>query len=245
MEATSGFPDALLQADPTITETLEQRFKEREQDYVSKTSRQEWHRAWRHALILRQGARLFSNARPEEANFRNLRDLYMAENIQWIAADEGPETGMMVWAHNGHVSLGGGSKWKPMGQALKEGLGARLLVFGFAFGHGSFQAIDRTVDSPSEGKLRTFTVGSPPEVSLDATLAAAEIPIFVLDLRRAGGRVGRWLRSDHPTRSVAAVFVGPLSMLSPVVPAERYDALVFVNETSAVRKVPFPKLLTR
>ena len=231
--------------DPTITETLERRFREREQDYVSKTSRQEWHRAWRHALILSQGVRLFSKARPEEANFRNLRDRYMAENIQWIAADEGPETRMMVWAHNGHVSLGGSTRWKPMGQTLKESLGARLVVFGFAFGHGSFQAIDRTVDSPSEGKLRTFTIGSPPELSLDATLAATEIPLFVLDMRRAKGRVGRWLRSDHPTRNEGAVFIGPLSMLSRVVPAEKYDALVFVNETSAARELPPPASLTR
>ncbi len=231
--------------DSTITDALVRRFQEKEQDYVSRTSRREWHRAWRHALVLSQGVRLFSGVRPAEANPRNLRDQYMAENIHWIAADEGPETRMMVWAHNGHVSLGEGNSWKPMGQSLKEDLGAQLVVLGFAFGHGSFQAIDRTVDSRSEGKLRTFTVGPPPEQSLDATLAASEIPFFVIDLRRARGRVGRWLRSDHPTRNEGALFFGPFSMLSPVVPAERYDALVFVNETSAARELVVPESLKR
>ena len=231
--------------DATVTEALERRFKEREQDYVSRTGRQEWHRAWRHARILSQGVRLFSGVRVGENKPRNLRDRFMAENIQWVGADEGPETRMMVWAHNGHVSLGAGNFWKPMGQTLKESVGSRLVVFGFAFGHGSFQAIDRTLDSQSKDKLRTFTVGPPPEGSLDATLAAVKIPLFVLDLRRAQGRVGRWMHSDHPTRNEGAVFVGPLSMLSPVVPAERYDALVFVNETSAARELGPPGPLTR
>lgn len=53
-------------------------------------------------------------------------------------------------------------------------LGAQMVVFGFAFNQGSFQAIE-------QGKgLRDFTVPPAPAGNLDATFAAAGIPFFAL-----------------------------------------------------------------
>ena len=77
-----------------------------------------------------------------------------------------------------------------MGPALREMYGNQMVVFGFSFNQGSFQAVSQT----GRG-LKNFTVPEAPAGSLDATLAASGIPLFALDLRSAPktGPVGEWL----------------------------------------------------
>jgi erythromycin esterase len=104
------------------------------------------------------------------------RDRSMADNIKWIL-DNNPGAKIVLWAHNGHVSTGGYRGYEPMGASLRTMFGDQMVVFGFAFNQGSFQARD-------QGKeLRDFTVPPAPAGSLDATFAATGIPLFALDLR--------------------------------------------------------------
>ena len=80
------------------------------------------------------------------------RDTSMAENVQWIL-EENPEAKIVLWAHNGHVSTGGFRGYDPMGAFLRQKYGGQMVVCGFAFNQGSFQAIE-------QGKgLRDFSVG--------------------------------------------------------------------------------------
>ena len=97
------------------------------------------------------------------------RDRSMAENIKWIL-DNNPSAKIVLWAHNGHVSTAGSSGYEPMGISLRKMFGAEMVVFGFAFNQGSFQAVEL-------GKgLHDFSVGAAPPGSLDATFAATRIP---------------------------------------------------------------------
>lgn len=106
------------------------------------------------------------------------RDQSMANNIQWIAG-QNPGARILVWAHNGHVSTAPAGGYEPMGAYLRRMFSDKMVVFGFAFSQGSFQAI-------LQGKsLQDFTVPPAPSGSLDATLAAAGKPLFLLDLRSA------------------------------------------------------------
>src|SRR6266568_502333 len=68
------------------------------------------------------------------------RDASMADNVKWIL-DHSPGAKIVLWAHNGHVSTGGYRGYEPMGAALRKMFGSQMLVFGFAFNEGSFQAI--------------------------------------------------------------------------------------------------------
>jgi erythromycin esterase len=72
----------------------------------------------------------------------NERDSAMADNIRWIMDQEGPDAKVVVWAHNGHVARKseGGVEW--MGSRLAKSLGADLVIFGFAFNRGEFQAVE-------------------------------------------------------------------------------------------------------
>jgi hypothetical protein len=167
------------------------------------------------------------------------RDTSMAENVKWIL-DHSPGARMVVWAHNGHVTTSAMGGFQPMGASLRSALGDRMVAFGFAFNQGSFQAVE-------QGKgLRSFTVGPSPEGSLDATLAAAGIPLFALDLRQvpASGPAADWLRQPHPAHSIGAVYSegAAAQYLNRLDAIKSFDALLFVEKTTAARaNAPAPR----
>jgi erythromycin esterase len=159
----------------------------------------------------------------------------MAENVKWIL-DQNPGAKIVLWAHNGHVSTGGYRGYEPMGATLRAIYGQQMVVCGFAFNQGSFQAVEM-------GKgLRDFTVSPAPFGTLDATLAETGIPIFALDLRSAprGGSVAAWLRQPHQTRSIGAAYSenSATNYWSALKAAENFDVLLFVEKTTAARKNP-------
>src|SRR5262249_19790262 len=123
------------------------------------------------------------------------RDQSMADNIKWIA-DQNPKAKIVVWAHNGHVAADGFS-YTTMGSRLRTMFGKEMIVFGFAFDEGSFQAKPQ-----SGGALRDFTVPAAPADSLDATLAQARIPLFALDIRDAPS----WFKEPHRSREIGALY---------------------------------------
>ncbi len=161
------------------------------------------------------------------------RDQSMATNVKWIA-DHNPTAKIVLWAHNGHVAFGGWPGNEPMGAALRKMFGDQMVVFGFAFNQGSFQAWE-----PGKN-LRDFTVPAAPAGSLDATLAATGIPLFALDLRTAPkrGPVAAWLRTPHQTRSIGSQYSDDTAQQywANQGVASSFDALLFVNTTKAARK---------
>jgi erythromycin esterase-like protein len=160
------------------------------------------------------------------------RDQSMAENIVWIAA-QAPKRKVIVWAHNGHVAYGGYAGLDSMGGYLRETFGDRYMNFGFAFGQGAFRAVD-----PGKG-LREFQVGPAPEGSLDSALLASGMPLLAIDLRNAPryGADGEWFTTPHLTRTVGAVYseTNPAQSLHEMRAAEAFDALLFVQKTTASR----------
>ena len=96
------------------------------------------------------------------------RDASMAANVKWIL-DHSPDAKIVLWAHNGHVNTSGYGNYAPMGADLRRMYGDQMVVFGFAFNQGSFQAIAQG----GSGGLKDHTVPPAPPGSLDATLAAS------------------------------------------------------------------------
>lgn len=206
-------------------EEIAHRLDQKKEDYVRRSSADEWALARQHALILTQNVALRSGDAAA-------RDRAMAENIHWILEREGPGAKMVAWAHNLHVSADFGNG---MGKYLRTELGPDMVAFGFSFSSGSFQAVEMPFAS---GKgLHPFTVGPAPEGSLDETLARAGRPIAALDLRRApeSGPVGDWFQSRHGTRDIGAGFGDSLqaSFLMRTVAARDFDALFFVERTTS------------
>lgn len=209
------------------------RLDERKEEFVKKTSAREWAVARQHAGIVAQNLEM---RRPGQGKL-NVRDRSMAENIRWILDHEGPGAKMVVWAHNGHVATQNqyGVEW--MGSHLRKSFGSEMVVFGFAFNQGGFQAVEMPF---ATGKgLRPFDVSPAPEGSLDATLAAAGLQIAAIDLRSLpkDGVVAKWFGEPKQTRSIGAVYNERMAAnyLAKQVTPQIYDALLFVGKTFAAR----------
>lgn len=164
------------------------------------------------------------------------RDQSMAANIKWIL-DQNPRAKIVLWAHNGHVATASSGGYEPMGAALRKLFGKQMVVFGFAFNEGSFQAME--MPFPSKSGLRNFNVDPAPEGSLDAMLASAGLQLAAIDLRTLpeNGGAAKWFSEPRATRSIGAGYGEQFAaqfLVNQVTP-KIYDALLFVEKTTAAR----------
>ncbi|MGD8279149.1 MAG: erythromycin esterase family protein, partial [Gemmatimonadota bacterium] len=103
----------------------------------------------------------------ESARIPGARDLFMAENVGWLLDQAGPDAKIVLSAHNGHVADdpyfdGGGS----LGHHLRTRSGDDLVIVGFDFHHGGFQAITVT-DAGTLAGLNDHYVEYPPRGSYE------------------------------------------------------------------------------
>lgn len=190
-------------------------------------------RAYQALKVLQQANGYAQAPTPQVAS--NNRDLHMAENIQFLAADN-PGTKWMVWAHNGHIGVGtnGVPNGTNLGAHLNQWLGAGYVNVGFGFGKGTFRAYG---DQNGVSSYHAFPTGEPLAGSLDAALNALGSTPFFLDLTQA---IPKSLAETLPIRWADGA-VGPnyleiwsQSSLSIRV-AEQFDGIIFVPEISAAK----------
>ncbi|MFP5287346.1 MAG: erythromycin esterase family protein [Thermoanaerobaculia bacterium] len=174
-----------------------------------------------------QNARVLVQAL-EQIGGGQTRDESMAENVEWILDHAPAGSKIVLWAHNAHVSKAPG--W--MGRFLEERYGDDMVVLGFAFGSGRYNAIQIGAG------LGAHEAHPPISGSVESYLAAAGIPRFVLDLRRVpNGAPATWLRQSRNFRSIGAVAMR--CAFFPAVVAEEYDALIWFDTTHPAVALPF------
>ncbi|MEA2585494.1 MAG: erythromycin esterase [Thermomicrobiales bacterium] len=212
------------------------RLQEEERRYVARSSADACRLACRHARVLCQADEQRRTGDDNKTRY-TLRDRAMAESVGWLLETGGPRSKVVVWAHNGHVARDPAGLFdgtvETMGMCLARVYDPQLVVVGFAFGEGAFQAM--VEESPGASVLREVAVGPAPEGSLDAMLARLELPAFVVDLRRLDEDAAAWFREPRITREIGALYEGEEAMRQTIVPAARYDALVFVAQTTRAR----------
>lgn len=218
-----------------LIEDLMARLVAKERTYVARSTPQAWWRACQHARILRQVDEQRRAGDDSKARFI-IRDRAMAENVTQLLDNAGPRSKMVIWAHNGHVARDARGIFdgtvSSMGMHLGRRFGSELVVVGFAFGEGAFQAVGKDGVRQS---LREIVVGTAPDETLDTVLAQPGIPVFMVDLRRLDDDVVSWFWEPRLTREIGAFFAGPEAMLETIVPAARYDVLAFVAKTTRAR----------
>lgn len=205
------------------------RFDERKPEYIARTGQSEWAMARQNMVVVKQAEAKMAN--PGEPG-RAYRDQAMAENVKWIMDQEPAGTKMMLWAHDNHIA-GDAEAHPPMGAHLRRIFGEQVALCGFLFQQGSFRAIDMTTHAAT-----IYTVGPPPEGSLDATFAAAGVPLFAADLRHLpGGKVADWFAAPHVSRQIGAGYseATPGIWLQRTRAARAFDVLIFVGKTTASR----------
>jgi erythromycin esterase len=192
-------------------------------DYSAKSSAEEFSLALHSARVAIQ----YQEYAAQNSNVP-LRDRYMAENVGWILDQAGPDAKTVLWAHNGHVGMSGEEHLR-MGDYLREQYGNQMVVFGFLFYQGSFNAYGAK-------DLQTFQVGAPPTDSYEAFFHEAGLPRFFLDLRsaKAGAAASDWLLVPHPFRMIGSAYFPnePQFFFKTAALAEIFDVVVYFQDTS-------------
>jgi erythromycin esterase-like protein len=171
------------------------------------------------------------------------RDPLLAENITAILDLEGPTAKAAVWVHNAHAFRGPHADGADrMGTVLARRFGDQYRVVVTAFGQGSFQA--RDFSGPSGGtppRVRSLTVGPPPDTTHNGVLSGAGAPTVVLDVRRppTEARAAAWFAAPRAWRDIGNRFDGADARhYVPLKVPEHFDAVVFVERTTRARPTP-------
>jgi erythromycin esterase len=164
------------------------------------------------------------------------RDLAMADNVSWLRSQMPVGAGLMLWAHNGHVSTR--APW--MGDHLRRRHGDDYRAVGLLFRTGTFTA--QAV--PIGTGLRTFNATLTPPGSMEAALGQVGGAHLMFDARlllAPGNADGLPFRGPVAMRYIGSAF-SPNSEFTNFgvrqLP-EHYDHLLYVRETTASRTLPF------
>jgi erythromycin esterase len=214
-------------------------FDEHRQQLISRSSPTGYAIVRQHVRVLQQF--VFAHAfKTGDVNPR--RDKGMADNVRWIFDFLGPETRMVLWAHNGHIQFGQ-TGW--MGVHLRAAYGQAYYALGFDFNEGAFQV--RGTAGADWKEPRESRVGPAPEGSVGWVFARAGQKVssenFIVNLRDAPsqGPVATWLAAPHRMYFVGAtVSPWPGGYLLPQVLGKTYDGLIFINRTTRARPTATP-----
>lgn len=165
-----------------------------------------------------------------------VRDICMAENVAWIL-EQNPDAKIVLWAHNAHISKGEiwGNRW--MGSHIEKQFPGQIVSVGFTTGSGTYTAI-AGMGTPDSKLKRDNPLQPPPEGSIERLLASANIPSFVLDIRKASDKdpATAWAVTPATIRSIGAAAMP--AQFFPMTAQELFDVLVWQAETTASQPVP-------
>jgi erythromycin esterase-like protein len=154
------------------------------------------------------------------------RDRVMAENVGRLITQSGPDSKVVLWAHNAHISNCTGC----MGHYLKQQFGDQAYLLGFEFDHGSFTSRMATI--------QTYSVGPASPAYYAYALSKTGKPIQFLDFQTMSLSpvLEEWLAKDqssHEFQELHAIF--------RLVPAwhtvytswlKLYDGVIFIEEST-------------
>jgi len=167
----------------------------------------------------------------------NVRDCHMTDTLDRLVGHYGPGRAV-VWEHNTHIGDAratdmAGHGEVNVGQLVRERHGRdRVLAIGFASHHGTVVAANRW-DAPA----RVLPLPPARNGSIEDLLMAALPEPALLDLP-APDRQPQWLRERYGHRAVGVVYDPDQERWGNYVPTvlgDRYDALLWLPKTQALR----------
>jgi erythromycin esterase len=209
--------------------------------FIRKTSTAEFTQVLQNARVCLQYMESYGKPVSGTDGFM-LRDLYMAENIEYIAKCVEPEAKIAVWAHNGHIFTGQYlESIKSMGGLLREMFSDEYYALGFSFFSGKVQSRDFS-DPDVPGDLEEFSVPASRPGTVDWCLAETGIDNFIVDFRRPEipPEARLWLETPRPMKSIGAGYIPDSRSedFDQLVSPNCYDGLVFISRSSRARPTP-------
>jgi len=173
----------------------------------------------------------------------NLRDSHMAETLDHLLEQGGPDAKALVWAHNSHIGdarateMGSARGEHNIGQLVRERWGEEAALIGFGTHTGTVTAAD---DWDSPRKTKRVNPSRPD--SYERQCHDSGIPRFLLDLR--AGEVGgqhdalrRRLAEPRLERFIGVIYrpeTERWSHYSQCALPDQFDAYVWFDETRAL-----------
>lgn len=188
--------------------------------------------AWRAVQILKQASAFATSKSLPIA--KKGRAYFMAENLKYFAGNN-PGKKMILWAHNGHVGVGNCKfpNGVNLGTHLRNWLKEQYFAIGFSFGSGTFRARGN-----EEGHdFTAFPTGDPFPGSMSAEFESYGNQNYLLVIR------GLEPMPENLTKPWIVRWSGDTLKSQYkkdwrddgywVVPADQFDAFIFVNNIKA------------
>ncbi|HEY0045154.1 MAG TPA: erythromycin esterase family protein [Flavobacterium sp.] len=185
------------------------------------------------------GERYYSAAGSSSAMSWNIRDRHMMETIKRLLTWKGPQAKILIWEHNTHVGDArytdmAGAGMVNVGQLVREEYGEdQVYIVGFGSYKGSVIASDRW-----GGKVTKMKVPAAKRNSWEELLhrdGAANKLVFSDEL---GGMTMLTKSIGHRAIGVQYDPNYESGNYVPTVVTKRYDAFVYIDETTALHPLP-------
>lgn len=201
--------------------------------YVAAAGQDRWIVARQNAVVLSQACALWSGS----TNSSSSRDKFMALNLEWILKTEGPDTRVLLWAHNSHVATASDGWFVPAGVHLRSILGSDYVAVGQFFNRGRFRAWNMQEREEANRSVVPIDVEPAPSGYVENGLAKIGVARLVLDLRKVPrrGPAWEWLSTPHPFRDISAAYLDEESVRTLLILTDSFDAIVFIDEVEATR----------
>src|SRR5438067_1451919 len=166
----------------------------------------------------------------------NLRDRHMAETLESLLAFLGPDSRVVVWAHNSHLGDARATEMGDegelnVGQLVRERFGNAALLVGFTTYDGTVTAAHEW-DGPAERMQIVPSMAG----SVESIFHDVGLPRFFLPLRDPGEALGA-LREPRLERAIGVIYRPGTERAShyfSVRVADQFDAIVHLDRTRAV-----------
>lgn len=198
---------------------------------INDSSQEEYQYILRNARVILQAEDfVYSYSSPK-------RDRYMAENVSWILDQSGPDSKIILWAHNLHVQ---DELDVMMGKHLRDRFQEDLVVVGFSFFEGKFNAYRASSLQAQDVKphLGPIEFTSPEKESFEYYLHQAGIPRFYIDLRDPRIEMNQ-LDEELPFYGIVGAVYDPSSpsFIVKSIP-ELFDLMIYIEESTPSELLP-------
>ena len=170
----------------------------------------------------------------------NLRDSHMAETLEHLLENRGPDSKALVWAHNSHIGDAGATEMGRVrgehnsGQLVRERWGEQAALIGFGTHTGTV-----TAATDWDGDHETKRVLPSRSDSYERPCHESGVERFLLDLTPGRHEALRRRLAEPRLERFIGVIYRPeterWSHYSQAVLPEQFDAYVWFNETTALQ----------
>ncbi len=172
----------------------------------------------------------------QDIHANNLRDEWMAEQVNWILAHEEKyyaRESILVTGHNAHITKDNGlEELQRLGERLSEGYGGEYYAIGTDFGKGWFKAAN-----PNGPGLKAFELGEGPLAQYFQERDGEKKIVFV-EFSQLSQEEFAFFNSPQNMHTIGSVFSkemqdNPETYLTKMIPVQCYDALIYFHRVGA------------